>query len=38
MQSLKSWFDHRGDSKGAALAFYSLFSMTPILVLAIAIA
>jgi membrane protein len=38
MHSLKSWFDHRGDSKGAALAFYSLFSMTPILVLAIAIA
>ena len=36
--SLTSWFDHRGDSKGAALAFYSLFSMTPILVLAIAVA
>jgi membrane protein len=36
--SLRSWIDHRGDSKGAALAFYTLFSMTPILVLAIVIA
>ena len=36
--SLKSWVDHRGDSKGAALAFYTLFSMTPILVLAIVVA
>lgn len=38
IESLKSWFDHRSDSKGAALAFYTLFSMTPILVLAIAVA
>jgi membrane protein len=36
--SLASWIDHRADSKGAALAFYTLFSMTPILVLAIALA
>ena len=36
--SLKAWIDHRGASKGAALAFYTLFSMTPILVLAIAVA
>ena len=36
--SLKSWVDHRGDSKGAALAFYTLFSMTPILLLAIVVA
>ncbi|KXS31033.1 MAG: Uncharacterized protein AWT59_2832 [Candidatus Gallionella acididurans] len=36
--SLKSWIDHRGDSKGAALAFYTLFSMTPILMLAIVVA
>jgi membrane protein len=36
--SVKAWIDHRGASKGAALAFYTLFSMTPILVLAIAIA
>ena len=34
--SLRGWIDHRPGSKGAALAFYTLFSMTPILVLAIA--
>jgi membrane protein len=38
VQSLASWIDHRASSKGAALAFYTLFSMTPILVLAIAVA
>ena len=38
IESLTSWIDHRGASKGAALAFYALFSLTPILVLAIAIA
>jgi membrane protein len=37
-QSLRSWVDHRVSSKAAALAFYTLFSMTPILVLAIAFA
>jgi len=36
--SLNDWIDHRASSKGAALAFYTLFSMTPILILAIAIA
>lgn len=36
--SLTSWSDHRAASKGAALAFYTLFSMTPILVLAITVA
>lgn len=36
IQSLTSWIDHRAASKGAALAFYTLFSMTPILMLAIA--
>ena len=36
--SLQAWVDHRADSKAAALAFYTLFSMTPILVLAIAVA
>lgn len=36
--SLTSWIDHRAASKGAALAFYTLFSMAPILVLAIAVA
>jgi membrane protein len=35
-QSVQSWIDHRAGSKGAALAFYTLFSMTPILILAIA--
>ena len=38
VESVKAWIDHRGGSKGAALAFYTLFSMTPILVLAIAVA
>lgn len=38
MQSLTACFDHRADSKDAALAFYTLFSMTPILVLVIAVA
>jgi membrane protein len=35
-RSLIAWIDHRAGSKGAALAFYTLFSITPILVLAIA--
>lgn len=35
---VKTWIDHRAASKGAALALYTLFSMTPILVLAIAVA
>ena len=35
-RSLNAWIDHRGGSKGAALAFYTLFSMAPILILAIA--
>jgi len=38
IESLKAWIDHRAASKGAALAFYTLFSMTPILMLAIAVA
>ena len=38
VESLISWIDHRAASKGAALAFYTLFSLTPILVLAIAVA
>jgi len=37
INSVTSWIDHRASSKGAALAFYTLFSMTPILILAIAI-
>lgn len=35
-QSVEGWIDHRAVSKGAALAFYTLFSMTPILIVAIA--
>lgn len=38
VESLLSWIDHRASSKGAALAFYTLFSMTPILVVVIAVA
>ena len=36
--SLTAWLAHRAASKGAAVAFYTLFSMTPILVLSIAVA
>lgn len=36
--SLAAWLAHRTASKGAAVAFYTLFSMTPILVLTIAVA
>jgi membrane protein len=36
--AIVQWFEHRGASKGAALAFYTLFSIAPILVLVIAIA
>jgi membrane protein len=36
--AIVAWIDHRAASKGAALAFYTLFSMAPILVLVIAIA
>ncbi|MGE5097291.1 MAG: YihY/virulence factor BrkB family protein [Betaproteobacteria bacterium] len=37
-RSASAWIDHRAASKGAALAFYTLFSMAPILILAIAAA
>jgi membrane protein len=37
-QTVLDWFSHRCISKGAALAFYALFSMAPILVLVIAVA
>jgi membrane protein len=36
--SINEWISQRAASKGAALAFYTLFSMAPILVLVIAIA
>jgi membrane protein len=38
LASINAWITHRASSKGAALAFYTLFSMTPILLLALAIA
>lgn len=36
--SVTEWLDDRASSKGAALAFYTLFSLAPILVLTIAVA
>lgn len=36
--AVSAWFAHRASSKGAALAFYTLFSLAPILVLVLAIA
>jgi membrane protein len=36
--AVTEWFAHRAASKGAALAFYTLFSIAPVLVLVIAIA
>ncbi|MYM68197.1 YihY family inner membrane protein [Pseudoduganella sp. FT55W] len=36
--TVSEWFEHRGSSMGAALAFYTLFSLAPILVLVLAIA
>jgi membrane protein len=36
--AISEWMEHRAASKGAALAYYSLFSLAPILVLVIAIA
>ena len=38
LDSGKAWLEHRAQSRGAALAFYTLFSMAPILVLALGIA
>ncbi len=35
--SMKAWVRHRAPSKGAALAFYTLFSMAPMLILITAI-
>ncbi|MDO8412556.1 MAG: YihY/virulence factor BrkB family protein [Gallionellaceae bacterium] len=38
LESVAAWTLHRASSRGAALAFYALFSMTPILLVAIAVA
>jgi membrane protein len=37
-KSVTSWFDHNASSLGAALAFYTIFSVAPILIIAVAIA
>lgn len=36
--TVEEWFNQRAGSKGAALAFYTLFSMAPLLILVISIA
>jgi membrane protein len=36
--SLNAWVDHNASSLGAALAYYTLFSVAPVLVIAVAIA
>lgn len=36
--TVSEWMEHRASSKGAALAFYTLFSLAPVLVLVLAIA
>jgi membrane protein len=37
-QSITGWLDHDAASMGAALAFYTLFSIAPILIIAMAVA
>jgi membrane protein len=37
-ESVTAWFDHNASSLGAALAFYTLFSVAPVLIIAVAIA
>jgi membrane protein len=37
-RSVSAWFEHNAASLGAALAFYTLFSVAPILIIAVAIA
>src|SRR6185503_1741420 len=37
-EAISEWIDDRASRKGAALAFYTVFSLAPILILAIAIA
>jgi membrane protein len=37
-QTVAAWIDHRDSSTGAALAFYTLFAIAPILIIAMAIA
>ena len=37
-KAVSAWFDHNASSLGAALAYYTLFSVAPILIIAVAIA
>src|ERR1700760_1332233 len=36
--SVNAWLDHNASSLGASLAYYTLFSIAPILVIAVAVA
>lgn len=38
VKAVSAWFDHNASSLGAALAYYTLFSIAPILIIAVAIA
>jgi membrane protein len=38
VQSVRAWVEHSASSLGAALAFYTLFSVAPILIIALALA
>jgi len=38
VKSVSAWFDHNASSLGAALAYYTLFSVAPIVIIAVAIA
>lgn len=38
VKSVSAWVDHSASSLGAALAFYTLFSVAPILIIALAVA
>ena len=36
--SMQAWFDHSASSMGAAVAFYTIFSLAPLLLMLIAVA
>ena len=38
VQSVTAWMDHSASSLGAALAFYTLFSVAPVLIIALSVA
>ena len=37
-ETVRAWIDHRASSLGAALAYYTAFSLAPLLLIAIAVA